>query len=271
MGTLAVILILVAVIVIVSYMFIIMPRCVEGADMELVSTDYAHGGLWDDKIPKNSLSAFRLAADAGYGIELCIQLSRDGKIVVFGDRSLKRICGVDRRICDMTFDELRGLRLCGTQEIIPTLGEVLRLIDGRVPLMLEIRADVKNNILCRKASGMLDNYRGAFCVESPDPGILAWFKEYRPRYARGQIFGNELKSKRKGAFLRGFALSNLLFNFRSRPDFIVANMKCSRNLSFVLCTSLFRVKGFVRPVRTSAEYGKCRSEGRFAVFERFRP
>ena len=107
----------------------------------LESYHYAHRGLHDSRqgVPENSLSAFRLAVQAGYGAELDVHLSRDGRLVVMHDESLKRTAGVERNICDMTAQELDACRLEGTEEKIPYLEEVLPLFAGKTPLVVEIK------------------------------------------------------------------------------------------------------------------------------------
>ena len=87
-----------------------------------MGTNCAHRGLHsrDKSVPENSLEAFRLAAEAGYGIELDVQLSKDGQVVVFHDDTLDRVCGVHVRVDELTLSELRELRLCGTDQTIPS-------------------------------------------------------------------------------------------------------------------------------------------------------
>ena len=114
----ALVIMLLIIIAAVIYISLIMPRAIDGADMDLLCCDYAHRGLWNEKVPENSLAAFELAVRAGYGIELDIQLTRDGRIVVFHDVTLRRMCGVDRRLCDLTLAELKTLRLLGTNQQI---------------------------------------------------------------------------------------------------------------------------------------------------------
>ena len=81
------------------------------------NVNFAHRGLHsrDKSVPENSLEAFELASRAGYGIELDVQLSKDGQVVVFHDDDLKRVCGVDCRVDEKTYAELTELRLCGTE------------------------------------------------------------------------------------------------------------------------------------------------------------
>lgn len=267
----ALIIMLLIIIVAVIYVSLIMPRSIDGADMELLCCDYAHRGLWNEKVPENSLAAFELALRAGYGIELDIQLSRDGRIVVFHDVSLKRMCGVERRLCDLTFAEIRNLRLLGTNQHIPTLVEVLQLVDGKVPLLIELKGDDIDTTLCSRVAKILDNYGGAFCVESFNPMMLSWFKNYRPRYARGQLVTDFIKEKRRGNKFLSFLLSHMLLNFLSRPDFIAVHKKYQSKISFKMCTGLFRAKAFVWTVRHPKEYIDAHRSGKYTIFERINP
>jgi len=264
------VILLVFIILSVIYLFFIMPRAIDAADMESLSCDYAHRGLHSDSVPENSLAAFELAARAGAGIELDIQLTKDKRVVVFHDYTLDRMCGVKGRVCDFTLAELRNLRLKGTAERIPTFVEVLRLIDGRVPLLVELKGESRDVSLCPRAARILDNYRGAFCIESFNPALLAWFKNYRPRYARGQLV-TELSGRKEGNKLLNFALSNMLLNFLSRPDFIAIDKKCQKKIAFKICVGVFRAKAFVFTVNTKSEFIACHRSGKFTIFEKIRP
>ena len=255
----------------VFFIFLVMPRTVDSADMEMLCCDFAHRGLWDERYPENSLPAFELAARSGYGIELDIQFSKDKKIVVFHDTSLKRMCGVNRKVCELTLTELKTLRLAETAYQIPTLAEVLDLVDGRVPLLIELKGEDMDTTLCASAAKILDDYRGVFCVESFNPIMLSWFKSYRPRYARGQLVTNLIKEKRKGSKLLSFALSHMLLNFLSRPDFIAVDKKYQGMLCFKLCVVLFRAKAFVWTVKTPQEYTSAHKSGKYTIFEKIKP
>ena len=253
------------------YVYLISPRRSSPADMELLSCDYAHRGLWNSKIPENSMSAFEFAARQGVGIELDIQPTRDGRIVVFHDDDLFRMCGVRAKVRDLTLSELRRLRLKNTGEMIPTLAEVLRLIDGRVPLLIEIKGDIPNEIFCRRAVALLDSYRGAFCIEAFSPIVLSWFKKYRPSYARGQLVGGLIPNKRKWRYTLSFLLSNMLLNVISRPDFISIDKRKKRNLSLLVCARAFNTPVFIWTVKTPQERAALRRLGFFTIFENFLP
>ena len=125
--------------------------------------DYAHRGLYDNLwgVPENSLPAFQAAVDKGYGIELDVHLTADNELVVHHDDTLYRMCHVERDIKDMTLKEIRQYTLLATDEKIPTLQEVLDLVDGKVPLLIELKTEAHTcDRLCRILSKALHNYKG---------------------------------------------------------------------------------------------------------------
>jgi len=266
------VILLLVIIVAVVYIFLIMPRVTDRADMDFVSTDYAHRGLWNEIYPENSIAAFAHAVHCGYGIELDVQLSRDGEIMVFHDYDLSRMCGVKKRLSSLSAAELSTLRLSGSAYTVPTLAEVLRLVDGKVPLLIEIKGEGKEEKLCRKLAEALDVYHGAFAIESFNPLVLSWFKNYRPRFARGQLVTKvtEVKGKKHGRLI-GFMLSKMLLNVLSRPDFIAINGKMINSIAFRLCVVLFKCKGFAWTVSNLRQYRHCRRLGLFTIFEKIKP
>ena len=253
------------------YLFLIMPRIRDRADMEMLMMNYAHRGLWNASVPENSLRAFLWAAQEGYGIELDVQLSRDKQIMVFHDNDLKRMCGINKKISDMTCRELKALTLKGSDQTIPTLSEVLYFIDGRVPLIIELKSNGKDTEICKRLAAMLDKYQGAFCIESFDPRLVAWFKKYRPRYARGQLVTKMKKCDRTKDTLGSFCLSRLMGNVLSRPDFIAVDGQIQKSLSIRACHKLFKAPVFVWTVRTQRDMDSCISDGYNFIFEKIRP
>jgi len=269
--TVVLVLFLIMLVFLVAYVFLVMPRAIERADMEVLRCDYAHRGLWSKDAPENSLRAFELAVRAGVGIEFDIQLTKDKHVVVFHDYSLERMCGVKANVADLTLAQLKELRLKGSDETIPMLVEVLRLVDGRVPLLIELKGESRNTDLCPLAARLLDNYSGAFCIESFNPALLSWFKSFRPRYARGQLVTDLVKGKREGNKLLNFALTHLLLNFLSRPDFIAIDKKHQKNLGFKVCAGIFRVPAFVWTVNEPSEFIDAHRSGKYTIFEKIRP
>lgn len=184
--------------------------------------NFAHRGLHvsDGSVPENSLAAFRRAAEAGYGVELDVQLSKDGEVVVFHDDTLERVCGVNARVDEMTFAELRALRLNGTDETIPLFTEVLSVYDGRGPMIVELKTGRRNRELCEKTLAILRPYKSKYCVESFDPKIVAWFRFHAPSVLRGQLAMPMKDYDRSLPRWLAFACSRCLFNFMGRPQFI---------------------------------------------------
>lgn len=185
--------------------------------------NFAHRGLHsrDRSVPENSIEAFRLAARAGYGIELDVRLSRDGQVVVFHDDTLSRLCGLDKRVDELDYSELRALKLCGQETGIPLLSEALRVIRGRGPLIVELKPTKRRRELCEKTYALLEDYRGEVCVESFDPRIVAWFRFHARDLLRGQLAMPRARYVREGQSPAwSFALSHCLLNFLARPQFI---------------------------------------------------
>lgn len=183
----------------------------------------AHRGLHtkDKRVPENSLAAFEMAARNGYGIELDVQLSRDGRVVVFHDDTLGRVCGVDRRVDQLAYSELGRLRLCETEETIPLFADVLRTVGGRVPMIVELKTGSRNRELCEKTNELLRAYGGDACIESFDPRIVAWFRRHAPERLRGQLASPpEVYRKHGMGAVKSFLLGNTLLNFLARPQFI---------------------------------------------------
>ena len=183
---------------------------------------FAHRGLHseDKSIPENSLEAFRLAAAAGYGVELDVQLSKDGQVVVFHDDTLDRVCGVHARVEEKSFAELKLFRLCGTEQRIPLLTEVLDVIRGRGPLIVELKNGSRNRELCEKTYAILSEYEGQVCIESFNPRIVRWFRFHARDLVRGQLATTVADYGDAVSKPTAFLLSRCLLNFLSRPQFI---------------------------------------------------
>ena len=206
--------------VVALYAYLVAPARVPRGTDGLWAAHYAHRGLYsrDQSVPENSLAAFAAAAEAGYGMELDITITANDEVVVFHDDMLTRVCGVDKDIRDCTLDELRGCRLFGTSEGIPLFGEMLELVDGRVPLIVELKSTKRYRELCIEASALLDVYAGPYCVESFDPRIVRWFYRHRPGVVRGQLAGG-VRSYETTPFYQSFLMSSLLTNAMCHPHF----------------------------------------------------
>lgn len=205
--------------------------------------NFAHRGLHkrDKSVPENSLAAFERAASYGYGIELDVQLSKDGQVVVFHDDTLNRVCGVDARVDSKTFDELKQLRLCGTDETIPLFSEVLKTVRGRGALIVELKNGKHNKELCEKTYALLRRYTGDYCIESFNPFIVRWFRLNAPEVVRGQLANPPKDYNGEVNPVTGFILGNVLLNFLARPQFIAYKI-APKPFPVKLCEALGAMK-----------------------------
>ncbi|MGN1200837.1 MAG: glycerophosphodiester phosphodiesterase family protein [Candidatus Caccovivens sp.] len=185
----------------------------------IVETPIAHRGYHTKSIPENSLGAFAKAVEKGYAIELDVHLLSDGTVAVFHDESLARMTGNDGYLKYLRKDDLKALSLKGTKEKIPTLQEVLELVDGRVPILIEIKNQYKVGKLEQAVIDILKNYQGEYAVQSFNPFSLAYFKQHAPNILRGQLAG--YLKKEKLAWIKKFLLKRMKFNKKvSEPHFI---------------------------------------------------
>ena len=252
----------------VIYLFLIKTAPVKRAKIEKYGKRFAHRGLWDADAPENSLAAFAKAVNAGYGIEFDIHKTRDGQVVVFHDDTLTRMCGVEGKIEEKTLDELRALRLLGTEQGIPTLQELLALVDGRVPLLVELKGESTATGLCPVANEILSGYQGDYIVESFNPMLLRWYKKNRPDVVRGQLFCNLNNGRRIKKVIYSM-ITVLLTNVLSRPHFLARGLDSARNPSFLICKYVFRAPSYVWTVRKPEQIPKDVREG--IIFEGFCP
>ncbi len=259
-----------AVLILLLYLLVLVrPSGRKIADDRLL-TEYAHRGLHGNGIPENSLAAFGKAADMGFGIELDVQLSADGEVVVFHDYTLERMTGDGRKLSALTLEELKKLRLDRTtDETIPTLREVLDVVDGRVPLLIELKGEDINMGLCPWLDEVMREYSGAYCVESFNPILLSWYKKNRPDVIRGILTTNLCKSKKLTPL--NFLLDLMALNVAARPDFIAYDHRYPNRTAVRICTKLYRAQQFVWTVRTGEEYAEAKENGANTIFEGFVP
>ena len=234
---------------------------------------YAHRGLgWGEgKYPENSLPAFRAAAAAGFGIELDLQLSSDGKVFVFHDYTLARMCGAEGKLAEKTAAELKTLRLAGSDEEIPTFAEVLAAVGGRVPLLIELKGESGSTDLCPAMMAELADYTGEWCVESFNPLLLRWFKKNAPGVVRGLLVTDLIKEKHEGSRLTNFLLSTEQMNFLCRPDFVAWDKKYPEGRAFRAALFHRRAASFVYTIKNEAEFAACVLRGDSPIFDGFIP
>ena len=187
----------------------------------LKGTTFAHRGLHDGTVPENSPQAFARAIERGFGIECDVQRSSEGLAVVFHDWELERLTPERGLVRSRTMRELRAIRLTGSDDTIPTLGELLGQVAGRVPLLIEVKSkrELRVAALCRAIRAALEGYRGPIAVMSFDPRVGRWFARQAPHIGRGLVVTEENARTLSGRLRRHLALWN------ARPDFLAYDVR----------------------------------------------
>ncbi len=209
----------------------------------LLNNLVAHRGI-HSKYLENSLDAIKEAMNNNYIVEFDIHLTKDKKIVVFHDDNLKRVFGIDRYIRDMTLDEIMKYKY------IPTLEDVLKLVNGRVPLIIEFKFDNGYGKLEREAVKFLDNYKGEFAIWSFSPLSILWFKIHRPKYIRGYLVNGLFKDN----FLIKIFLNKRLVKRIIKPYFLGVNLYGTEDTIVQKLRKKYLVFGYT--VSTYNEYKK---------------
>lgn len=228
---------------------------------------YAHRGLHQEGIPENSLAAFVAAKQAGFGVELDVQITADQQVVVFHDADLIRMCGIDKKLSDLTYDELSQYKLANTEEIIPLLKDVLQILE-QTPIILEIKAytGYQDTEICDHVVQLSADYPGHICIESFSPYIVQWFKQNQPEIIRGQLAMNFIKERGGLDFLTAFVMTNLLTNFIARPDFIAYHFSHD-SFGFWLCRKVFKPYNVAWTIRKQADYDFAVARYSVLIFE----
>lgn len=234
----------------------------------IVSTRIAHRGLHDQtgERPENSLPAFEEAARLGYSIEFDIRRSADGRLFVVHDERLLRLTGADKQMRQLTSTEVRSLSLGRTRFGIPTLSETLSLINGRVPILIEVKDRGPGAAIVRAVLEELGGYKGHVAIQSFNPVCLWHLRRARTHYAVGQISALLSDAPRPISFL-GRTMST---NFVTRPDFVAIELGAlpSRSATF------WRNRGLpvlAWPVRTIADERRAIARADNFAFDGYRP
>ncbi|MDC6361648.1 MULTISPECIES: glycerophosphodiester phosphodiesterase family protein [Flavobacteriaceae] len=231
----------------------------------------AHRGLHSGNalIPENSLKAFEAAIDKGYPIELDVHLLKDNEVVVFHDESLERMCGSNEVINNLTSKEIKEYRLLESSEQIPLLKEVFDFVEGRTPILIEIKSSKENKGVLLPLANLIKGYSGYVAIQSFNPFYLRWFAKNAPLVVRGQLSGS-FEGEPLGYLIK-FLLRNYVFNFMGKPDFIaheVEDLKENRKVKRLREKNMPVLGWTVREVKTFQEFKPYLDN---IIFENFLP
>lgn len=278
----------------ILYFLMIMPRMFHKPSRNpYTQVLYAHRGLHDNRTdaPENSMAAFRKAVDAGYGIECDVQLTRDGIPVIFHDFTLSRIAryrkgrepadavvnpdgsyGVKGKVIDYTYDELMNFNLLDSEEKIPRFDEFLQMVNGKIPLIVELKIEYKDLSVCPIVDNLLKDYKGVYCIESFNPLGVLWFRIHHNSVMRGQLsdeFHKDKPQEFKGPLY--FMLTNMLLNFITKPDFVAFNHKYPTSPARWLCKHLYGNVAAAWTIKSEEDLARARKNFDIFIFDSFVP
>ena len=242
----------------------------------LTSRPIAHRGLHDAGagIVENTRSAVAAALKAGYAIEVDLQLAADNRVMVFHDTSLSRLTKAGGLLSNRTSDELRGIGFKDTADRMMTLEDLLTLVAGRTPLILEVKSHwTKVGPLEREIADNLKTYTGPVAVMSFDPNSVAEFRRILPDIPRG-IVADGLHDDNCWGFLprrQRFILRHLLHWFQTLPDFVAYSVADLTSLAPQAARIIFRKPLLAWTVRTESEVKRATKFADNIIFEEFRP
>lgn len=265
------ILLLILILLVAVCLFLIAPCMHKVDDRHLRGWLYAHRGLHDGNVhvPENSMEAFRLAVENGYGMELDVQLTKDGQLVVHHDGNLKRVCGVDKNLRDVDY---AALPLLPDGSKIPLLSEVLAMVNGRAPIIVEVKHYGGAAKVAAASYEVLKRYTGAYCVESFDPTGMLWYRQHAPHIIRGQLASGGEWNKAELNYPSYVALKHLLVNVLSRPHFVAYSVPEDKHFSMWMMKHVFRPHLACWTVRKQNVLDYARKEGyEYPIFEGFEP
>ena len=230
----------------------------------LFTRPIAHRGLWNKDIPENSLLAYKNAVDNGFPIEIDLYGTKDGEIVVFHDQNTFRLTGVYADIFDLTLAEIKELNIGNSEQKIPTLKEVLDLVNGQIPLLIEFK-NQPNNSYAVKAVELLKQYPHEFAVQSFNPVILLKIKKLAPHFTLGVL--TTKKFDKGTGLIKRLVVGHMLLNRKVKPDFI----SYDKELLFSKKVKKFKGKKLAWTIISKDEYLKVLKLCDNAIFEHFIP
>lgn len=247
---------------------------------------FAHRGLFDNKkeYPENTMPAFQRAIERGYGIELDVHRTKDGRLVVIHDHVLTRLCKFNSEeddhkllrlktctIEELTYKEIEECTIYDSKERIPLFEDVLKLVSGRVPLIVEIKCEKYEEILPRQIADVLDRYTGEYCIESFHPMIVYWFRRHHPTVIRGQLATDYKKNKINHGVFQNFLLTTMLLNIATKPDFIAYNFKYASHPAFWFWTKIGKIPAYAWTIRSQKDLKEAEKNFQVFIFEGFEP
>lgn len=240
-------------------------------DLDILTNHlYAHRGLHnhDKGIYENTLKAFDEAIKHGFGIELDTNILKDGTVVVFHDKNLKRLCGIDMALKDVTYEMIKDYKIMDSNETIHTLEAVLDYINNRVPIMIEIKPFGDKARHAETVYNIIKRINSPIVIQSYNPYIVYWYKKNAKEVIRGQI--SEFFRDSNFTFITKWIMKTLITNKLTKPDFVNYGLKDIPN-KYIEKQKKKGVKILAYAAKTEQELDYMRTHYDNAVFEGFIP
>ena len=201
----------------------------------LYQSKIAHRGYYNNEkaIMENSKTAFQIAIEKGFNIEMDVSLTKDNQLIVYHDDDFNRLFHVNKKVSDLTLSEIQELKYENTEDRILSFPDFLEIISGKTGLLIELKSQSKERdiVLCQKVLEALKDYQGNYALQSFNPFIVRYLKKNCPMIPRGQLYTKfNLKEERKitkGQGFKGIVLlvgkffyNHKLANCIGRPLFI---------------------------------------------------
>lgn len=199
-------------------------------DLSFLKEKYiVHRGMHDKNlgILENTIESFKKAIQNNYPIELDVHLLKDNNVIVFHDDNLSRMAGINKKVKNMTYEEIKNIKLIDAKSNIPLFKDVLKLVGGRVPLLIELKYDCKTGLLEEEVMNLLKDYHGKYAIHSFSVKSILYLKKHYPSVLRGQLASNIHNGHKHP--ITGFYSKHMLFNFLTKPDFISFDIRLLPN------------------------------------------
>lgn len=223
----------------------------------------SHRGYHGNGLLENTLEAFSKSLQNALPIELDVYLTKDQKLVVFHDKTLKRMMGIKRNVEDCTYQELLSYSFLKGPSKIPLLKEVLELIQGKVLLLIEVKRCRNYQVTCKKILEELKNYSGKVEIQSFDFRIVRWFLK-KSKYRTGLLVSPD--PKKQNYFYHKLVNSSFFVSSIIKPDFV------SFDIRGLPCAFIGKLKSKDMPIylwtiRSEEELEFAKKHGSFYISE----
>jgi glycerophosphoryl diester phosphodiesterase len=242
----------------------------------LTARPVAHRGLHDRArgIIENMPGAAQAAIEGNFGIELDVQLTKDGEAMVHHDDALGRLTEGSGALLDLTSSQLKAVKFKDTPERMMSLGDLCELVKGRVPLVIEVKShfDGDRKLVARVAE-VLAPYHGPAVAMSFDPDQVLALRELLPERPRGIIaqrtydaadWPEATPAQRDG-------MLHLRHAFRTRPHFVAYWVEQLPAPAPWIARNIFRLPLLTWTVRSQEQRERAARYADQMIFEGFRP